>query len=380
MKILHLIDSGGLYGAEVSLLTLARAQRQRGDQPIIGSLVSSHSIEKPVEHAARSAGLSTGRVVVPAGLDLRGFARIRKLVGEERPDVVHAHGYKAIVLVGYLARRSSVPCVATVHGYTSTGRITRVAFYEALDRFMLRYMHSVAVVAASQESMLLRAGVDPRRIKLIPNGIDREVPGHAELTASEKAALEFAAAAPTVVGVGRLAAEKNFSMLIDAFANVATEGQGARLVIAGDGPLRGEIMGQVRRLGLDRHVMMPGYVRSSVLMPSARVTALSSSTEGLPMIVLESMRQRVPVVATAVGAVPDLLEQGRCGQLVAPQDTDALSAALRRALAGDATVTEQVERARQRFLNHYTADRLRMDYDELYARAGSLISEHAHVA
>jgi len=377
MRVLHLIHSEGVYGAERILLYLAREQQQLGHETIIGSIRDPGTAETQFEALARSRGLP----VVPIRIAPRSTPGvIRSLVRTVRavaPDVLHSHGYKPDILLGPLPRRVRGPMLATLHGWTASRTLSALWFYEQLDRLSLLRIDAVVVVTRSMLQLpVLRHIASSRRV-VIENGIPPLNERLAELAAAGVAPLppelvEFVARRPTLVAIGRLSPEKGFRLLLEAFARAAAAG-GARmqLLIVGEGSERERLAQRIAELRLSDSVRLAGYVEGADrLLGHAAGFVISSFSEGMPLVLLEAMQWRVPVLATAVGAIPELLEEGRRGILVPPDDVAELAGGLQRVLntgnssagadgSGYQTAAEPYDSARmaERYLSAYDAVR-----------------------
>jgi glycosyltransferase involved in cell wall biosynthesis len=165
---------------------------------------------------------------------------------------------------------------------------------------------------------------------------------------------------PVIIGIGRLTAQKDFKMLIQAFARVR-KARPARLIILGDGPLRAELMAQVAALGLQADVDLPGFVTNPyAYLAKSAVFALSSAWEGLGLVVIEALAVGVPVVSTSCPSGPaEILDGGRYGELVPVRDSAAMAAGLLRVLAG------QEKTVSKAWLKQFTADYSMNRYLEL---------------
>jgi glycosyltransferase involved in cell wall biosynthesis len=254
--------------------------------------------------------------------DLRGFVELVRLCRRVRPALVHANSSKAGILGRLAAVAAGVPArLFTVHGWAfkaHTGAARRA--YLWADRAMATITTTTICVAESERAAGLRARTcRPGRTVVIHNGVERSPRSRA-----------YAPVRPvTVISVGRLRAPKDFLTLVRAAARL--EAGSFRVRIAGDGPDRRRLVEEVERLGLADAVELLGTQPDvDALLAEADVFVLSSASEGLPMSVLEAMAAGLPVVASAVGGVPELVQEGDTGLLVPPGDPAALAAALAR--------------------------------------------------
>jgi glycosyltransferase involved in cell wall biosynthesis len=335
MRILHLIDSRGVYGAERILLYLAGEQQRRGHDPCIVSIGDPGAGESEFEALARARGLAVAPVRI-APRPTPGV--VRSLLGTVRslgPAVLHSHGYKANILLALTPRRERGPMLATLHGWTSGERLSVVWLYERLDGWALRRLDAVVVVAGSMLGLPALRAIAPSRRHVIANGIPSRAERLAELDARHvpavpQAITDFIIRRPTLVAIGRLSFEKGFALLLESFARArAEEGADWQLLIAGEGPERSALGARIAALGLQDSVRLGGYVEGADrLLEHARGFVMSSYTEGMPLVLLEALQWPVAVIATRVGAIPELLAQRGGARLVPPRDGAALTAAL----------------------------------------------------
>lgn len=368
MRILHLIDSGGVYGAERILLYLAREQQQRGHQPIIGSIARPGVIETPLEATARSWGLSVESIRIPSQPTP---SVIRALLGVRRDvkaDLLHSHGYKANILLGPLPRRLRGPMLATLHGHTGTTRFSALWVYEHLDRVALRRLDAVVVVTRAMLELPAVRAIGPAKRCLIENGIPALETRLADLAASHTAVpsslVELMRRRPSLVAIGRLSAEKGFVNLIEAFGRASrAQGNTHQLLIIGEGPERAALARRIAALGLQGGVTLAGYVEGADrLLGTSAGFVMSSFTEGMPLVLMEALQWGVPILATSVGAIPELLQDGRAGKLVPPHDVEALASGLSALMAPTAATAEP----RAGLSSHFSSGRMAEDYLRLY--------------
>ena len=385
MKILHIIDSGGLYGAEVMLLNLVAEQVRQGIEPIIAS-IGEHGIpEKPLETAAVKRGLPLERFRMRPGLNIAGVMKVLRFARAEKVDILHSHGFKGNILFGLMPRfMRRLPLVTTLHGWTWTGGWSRMALYEWLDRLSLSFIDRVVVVS---ESMRSRVGL--KNICVINNGIpindSTDSNNRVLRTGNRKQGLKdstnpldstnaidskivaFCNGGFTIGAIGRLSKEKGFDILLNAVKQVAETHHHVKLLILGEGGERNDLEATVERLGLGERVLMPGYVKDAKqYLPLFGLFALPSLTEGLPMVILEAMAAGVPIVATRVGGLPDVLGNGEAGSLVEPGNVDALRDGLLKVLDNPENARMKAVTARQRVSDRYSSHSMAASYLEIY--------------
>ncbi len=370
MRILHLIHSEGLYGAERILLYLAREQQLRGHTAVVGSMRDPGTPQTDFEALAASFGLPVSPIrIVPRPTP----AVVRQLLGvvrDTRAEVVHSHGYKANILLGPLPRSRRGPMLSTLHGWVAARGFSALRLYELLDRMSLRRIDQVVVVTRAMLELPAVRALAPERRRLIENGIPDLQSRLADLAVRAAPPLPAALLAavqgrPTLVAIGRLSAEKGFELLIEAFAQAkAVVGGAHRLLIVGEGPERDALTQRIAALGVREDVMLAGYLDGpDRLLRDAVGFVMSSFTEGMPVVLLEAMQWGVPVVATAVGAIPEILEHGSLGCLVPPRDLPALSGALQRLMGGTAVCGKSSGKADS---GRYSSGRMAEEYLSAY--------------
>jgi glycosyltransferase involved in cell wall biosynthesis len=373
MKVLHVIDSGGLYGAEVMLLNLVTEQARLGLEPVIASIGEPHIVEKPLETEALRRGVRVEKFRMRPGPNIPGAFRVLRFAWREKFDLLHSHGYKGNILFGFLPRSfRRLPLVATVHGWCSTGGMNRMRVYEWLDSLSLDFIDQVVLVS---ESMRTHSGMRKRVIQncqVVNNGIpvtddglsvhDSEVEGP-----MDRGIVDFCRGGYTLGAIGRLSPEKGFDILLDAVKEVTKTNPEVRLVILGEGGERGSLEAKIRDLGLEGRVLMPGYMANAKWYLSLiRVFVLSSLTEGLPMVILEAMLAGVPIVSTSVGGVPEVLLHGKAGILVPALSAPALADGMSSMITNAAAATTMVETGKELVMTRYSASTMAVNYNKIY--------------
>ena len=324
-RVLHLRNSDRFGGPE--RLIVEQAARARRTRPVVATFARPGATSAFAD-ALAARGVET--VVVPqaGSYDPRVVGRVRELIARTGAEVLVGHDYKANLILAAAARRTRLPRAAVVHGYTAEDR--KVAFFEAVDRRLLRRAAAVVAVSAATRDALVGAGVPADRVHLIENAVDvAAVAADAAAGRDDlRAAWALAPSDLAVVALGRFSPEKGHPVLLEAFRAVADAVPTARLVLVGDGVLEADLRRAAAALPAGRVVFAGWRTDPARCLGAADLFVLPSHREGLPLAVLEAMAAGIPVVATRVGGVPDALDGGACGRLVPPGDAPALASAL----------------------------------------------------
>ncbi|HET9596130.1 MAG TPA: glycosyltransferase, partial [Anaeromyxobacteraceae bacterium] len=314
MRILHLRTSGGVYGAERVILALAAEQRRQGHDAAVLCLDPPGA--SAFAQALRASGVPARHLAVPGGADPGAALALLAAVRDASPEVLHSHGYKTDVLLAALrplaGRPPLPPLVATNHNWTGATRALRV--YERLDALALRAFARVAAVSRASRAEMLARGLRPERVAVVPNGIALPMvaPDRARARAALARLVPDPGPSPIVGYVGRLSAEKGVRELADALGSPLLAQ--ARAVLVGDGPLRGEVEAALVARGLAARAHLVGWRDdAAALLPAFDVLVLPSWREGVPLAALEAFAAGVPVVASRVGGMPDVVRDGETG-------------------------------------------------------------------
>jgi glycosyltransferase involved in cell wall biosynthesis len=314
--------------------------------------------------------------------DLTALWALIRLIAREKPHVVHTHTAKA----GFLGRLAAWVCrvpviVHTFHGHTFHGYFgplkTRIFIF--LEQVAGRMSTIILTISDRLCEDLDRYKIAPRdKIQVIPLGLDLDWLSDLDAVRGQlRRQLRIDRATPLVGIVGRLVPIKNHDLFLRAASKVIAQDARVRFVVVGDGELRGQLEDRVREFGLGGHVDFIGWRRDlREVYADLDILALTSDNEGTPVSIIEAMAGCVPVVTTAVGGIPDLLERGEFGQLVAAGGADPFaSAILDRLQAG--RDEKQLDRARMAALERYGSQRLIADLEKLYLQL--LVKAHIRV-
>lgn len=360
-RILLLSTSLGMGGADRQVLHLARALLAHDYQVRLVSMT-------PLEEMGRQA-LSEGLPIVSLEMkrgqaDRRAFQELVKLLRSWKPHLLTSFMYHANLLGRLAGRWAGVPLIVTSIRSEQTGSPAR----DWLMR-LTNWMDQCSTTNSEQvASSLCERGLLRRdKVKVIPNGVDVEAfASAAELRCMVRDDLKVGPSEFVWLAVGRLLPQKDYATLLVAFEPLANAP--ARLLIAGRGPLLEGLQHQAQQLGIASQVMFLG-VRDDVreLLAAADGFVLSSAWEGMPNVVMEAQAAGKPVVATQVGGVAELVENGASGFLVPPENSNALSGAMQRLMMLTGEQRAQMgSRGREHVIAHYSVDAMADQWMALY--------------
>jgi len=344
--IVHLLASTFVGGPERQLLGLAR--ELSGDQRTLFFSFSEKGRCRSFLRQARQEGVEAQALKADTPWLGAAIREISHQLKEHKADILCCHGYKANLLGRSAARRVRVPVVAVSRGWT--GESLRVRLYEGLDRYCLRWMDRVVCVSEAQAGKVRQAGVKAERVQVIANAVDLDRFRNPDVRFRTKLARYFRGPRKQIIGAaGRLSPEKGFDVLVAAAEIVLQRDPTVGFIVFGDGPCRQDLLRQIQATGLTGQVVLAGF-RADLerFLPFFDLLALPSHTEGLPNVVLEAFAAGVPVVATAVGGTPEIVEEGVSGYLTVPGDPQGLADRLSDALAAGDRLRAMGEQGRQR--------------------------------
>ena len=301
--------------------------------------------------------------------DLITIWTLYRLIRKLKPDIVHTHTAKAGFVGRIAAWLAGVPVIVhTFHGHVFRGYFspTMTRFFLLLERLTARMSATVITLTEGLRRELADEYhvTSASHITVLPLGLDL-----APFAAVQRKNGAFRRGygipddAPLIGIVGRIVAIKNHDLFLEAAVRVRRALPTARFVIIGDGDLRDWIETQAEARGLDDAVIFTGWLRDlAPVYADLDINIISSLNEGTPVSVIESLTAGCPVVATAVGGLPDLLDQGELGMLVPSRDADALADAILKVLRNP----PDSQQAQVLMLEHYGIDRLVSDLDKLY--------------
>ena len=373
IKILHIIARLNVGGAALHVISMAaRLGAPDFESKIICGVISSNEADMSYVAVAKQVPVTVipelGRELSLRG-DLLTLIKLYRLIRRERPDVVHTNTAKAGFVGRVAARLAGVPVVVhTFHGHVFHGYFSprKARVFLELERFGARL--SNCIITPSRE--LKRQIAEQYHVcpadKIDIIGVGLELDGLAALTRHNGAFRQeqnIPADVPLIGIVGRLVPIKNHDLFLHAARIVLDQQPQAYFVLVGDGERRAELTRLVDSLSLTDRVRFAGWITDTLPVYSALdALVLCSLNEGLPISVMEAMAARVPVTATNVGGVPDLLPDSRFGALVPVGDAAALADGILNGLRG----AYDLSAAQNHVLTHYNMSALAVQTGTLY--------------
>lgn len=368
VRILHVLAPAAFGGLERVVESLATVQATAGHEVHVAGILDEGSDAHPLLGALGSRRVAIHALPIAARAYAHEKRQIRSLCELVEPHVVHTHGYRSDVLHTPIARSLSIPVVSTSHGFTGGGLKNRV--FEHLQKRAFRRCDAVVAVSRPMAAMMLAAGIPKRIVHCIPNAWTGSVDFLARSEARRVLGVEDDR---FLVGfVGRLGHEKGADIFLSAFAETSDQVHG---VVIGDGRMRSQLLAQAEALGIGERLHWAGAIENAGrLMKALDVLALTSRTEGTPVVLLEAMAAGVPVVATRVGGVPGVISN-REGILVPADSTSAIADAIEEVRVNREAAQWRTGRAQERLESSFSAGRWLQRYDQVYRSIGVTIPE-----
>ncbi len=351
IRVLHVSLGFDVGGQEKLLVEFARhADRERFELSFLAL-----GGRGPVADAIEDLGWPVLTLDQPTGLKPKLVFRLCSIFRDQHVQIVHSHDDNPLLYCGPAAKFARVPCYLHTQHHGKIPQMSRRQ--EFLVGVMSRFTHRFVCVSKDSAEQMIGQGVPIKKTLVLRNGIDVE---------------RFPFQGPELSGpavcVARLAPEKGLGVLLDAVAQVVRAQPGFRLEIAGDGPCRESLHQKMQDLKLADHVRFLGQVDDvPALLARARLFVLPSFSEGISLTVLEALARGLPVLTTAVGGNPEVIESGVNGLLVPPRDDSALAQSLLALGADDSLCHRLGEAGRRRVETHFDVRRMVARYENLYA-------------
>lgn len=362
LRVVHIIKVTNIAGAETHLLTLLNGLKSRQVDVHLVMLVEPGRSMADYAEALDERGIPVEKLVIHADFDPVLLFRLGKTLRILQPQIVHTHLFHAD-LYGALAARWAIRDTALVTSRHNDNTFRRREPYRSLNRWLWQQTRAGIAISDSIARFVVEVeGAPPARLRTIHYGLDyvaRNPSDRQSVKQSVRRELRLPDDALVVGMTCRLVEQKGVSYGLQAFVPVTARFPNAYLIIAGDGPLRQALENEAAALNLGERVRFLGW-RDDVpqLMHAFDLLLAPSLWEGFGLVILEAMAGGLPVVASRVSAIPEIVVDGETGLLVPPRDTDALAEAITH-LLNDAPLRRHMGMlGEDRLETHFSAGRM----------------------
>ncbi|MFC1533116.1 glycosyltransferase family 4 protein [Thermodesulfobacteriota bacterium] len=365
IKIAHVRTSHGVFGAERVILGLLKAaDKEKYDVSVI-LLASEPDLNHDFQNAIQRMGICVKNFLFNGRLDLTGVKKLRKYILHNNIDLIHCHDFKANFYGIMATHGATVKKIATHHSSTKDSLLLR--FYLWFNEFLfLRFFHRI-IAASTQLTQELWARLLKKKVIFIPNGIDTEFFNEPINNGYDEPDL-YISPGKTIMGIiGRLFPDKGHEDLFNALAILKDEFPNLILLVVGDGPEKERLVSLREKLGLRDEITFCGVRREMrKIYKILDLFVMPSIREGLPMALLEAMLARVPVVATRVGEIPSVLDEGKRGRLIDPNNPKELYSEIKHLLYNPTRTENMVNEAEVFVHEKYSAVSMTRNTESLY--------------
>ena len=358
-NVLHLCESSSTGGAESVLISIVEGLDKKRYRSQV-CLLSDGWLKRELDRR----GIDNAIVSQPHSVDPAWLYRIYRLLKDRKIHVMHSHEFATNVYASFLSRLTGIPLVATIHGKNYYGdRWRRRAAY----RFVARHSSMTVVSADLKRFVAETIGITPARLHVVHNGIDISRYDLGDQHRAVRAELGVSDRQRVIGTVGNLFAVKGQTYLLKACREVQRVFHDFVLLIAGEGDQLEPLRREASELGLAHNVRFLGF-RNDVplLLQAIDVFALPSLSEGLPLCILEAMAVRKPVVATNVGGVAEVVDEGLTGYLVPPRNPQAMAEKLISLLSNPRAAANMGEIGRRKVEEGFRLEKMVRQYESMY--------------
>jgi len=363
IPILHLITELSIGGAQTSLRNLVTRLDQREFDITVACLYNGNST---IAQSIKESGIPVVDLNMTNKFRLDALGRFYRLLTEIHPTILHTWMYHPNIIGRLLGRATHIPVIITSRRNTIIGS----AWREKINRWTSQFDDKViAVCELARQSEIEHTGVQTEKVLTIYNGInpDRFVLPSPEEWLQKRQQLGIPKDSFVSVSIGRLHTQKGFSFLIKAIHEASKTIPNIRQLIVGSGMLQAELIAEVQKHGLSKHVILTGErLDVSEILGVCDLYISASLWEGLPNTLLEAMAMELPIVATNVGGTPEVIVDNQTGLLIPPANPHAISEAIQYLFHNPDDRKIMGQAGRNRVFQHFTASKMVQQTINLY--------------
>ncbi len=365
LRMVAVVEAATVTGPAKNLIRFC-AGAKSALEPLLLTFIRGAAQSNPFLEAARSAGVAAEAIPESFRFDPRVLPDLKRRIHAFQPDILQTHSVKSHFLIRLARLNRRYPWLAFHHGYTAEDR--KMEWYNRLNRWSLPAARRVVVVCGPFAAQMQADGVAPDRIEILHNSVEIPEPVAPAAVQALRTRLGIGPEERVILSIGRFSKEKAHIDLLHAFARLPNR-SGLRLVLVGDGPERENLTRQAAALGISSAVVFAGQVADvNPFYAMASLFVLPSHSEGSPNVLLEALAAGVPIVATEVGGVPEVITDETNGLLVPPASPEALAQTIGRALSEPAALERWTAAGRARIEKEFTPEAYRRRLFEIYRR------------
>ncbi len=373
MKIMHIISSTGFFGAENVVFELSRALSRMGHDVSAGIITSSLDSVNEFVNKSRVSKIKTEIFSSKGLINFKTILSIRKYVIKNNIEVINSHNYKSnfytlLACIGLRVRK-----VTTFHNWL--GDSLKMKFYNGLDKLLLSRFDRIISVSHSAMEEKLKSNRLLKKTTVIQNGITLENFDRSVDPDNLRSRFGISGRSKIIGSIGRLDKEKGHIYLLEAVAKIFSTNHDIELLIVGDGSLRTYLKKAAVDLNIKEKVKFLG-IRKDVpdLLKLMDIFVLPSLEEAMPVVLLEAMAAKIPIISTEVGEVIGIIKNHGCGILVKPGDAGGLADAILRLLKDENERKDLRENAFQ-VVRLFSAENMATNYEQVYKNTAGVKSQ-----
>jgi glycosyltransferase involved in cell wall biosynthesis len=358
VKVAHLHSTLGVYGAERWTYTLLKHL----NSDVVASIGISVGLKEGADEFykfLRSEQYAAFHLPISGKINRRIIQALRRVLLDQEIDVLHTHGFKADVIGYFAVRKMPVSLVSTLHGWSQDEGF-RIKMYEYASRRFLKHFDCIYPLSPALENNLQELGFEANKIRMILNAVD--------LSGVTFNPYVYSNEVYRIIFIGRLCRQKGVYELVEAFSRVRFVGS-AKLTIVGDGPEHSDLRAFSESLNIAEKIEFTGAVDNvAPFLEKCHALVLPSYSEGIPRVVMEAFAAGVPVIATDLPGIRQLVTDKINGSLVPVKDVPALVNAMEHMQSHPDIARQYSEKARAIVVEKFSAQRMANDFQREYAR------------
>jgi len=363
--ILQLSSNVGFFGAENVIFELAKELSRMDYQPVVGVFRNTQNPHVELAEVTQKHNIEAKVFDCNGRFDLRTIFSIKDFVKRNNIRIIHSHGYKTNMYALLAGQSENVPLIATCHPWITP--TFKMKMYAWLDKIWLNRFDKIVAISDEVRMKILGRGVDETKVLIIDNGIDIRRFGKNFDINPIRQEFNIKPEAQVIGTIGRLSEEKGHALFINAAKMLLDDFANLFFIIVGDGPFREKLQKQAVELGLQNHLLFTGICNDiPKILALMDIFVLPSLTEGLPMVLLEAMAAKKPIIATNVGDIPRVIQQNETGLLVRPNDVYGLKEAITTLLNHKDKAVSLAQKAYSKVAQDFSSECMARKYLEIY--------------